>query len=415
MEFKRQALRASARTIMAHTKTLSPPDTESKAPQLSASASQAIHEQLVRILAHPAFRNSKRYPSFLRYVVELTAKGQTENLKERTIGVEVFERDPNYDTNTDHIVRTTAGEIRKRIAQYYHEPGHESELRIELPSGSYVPEFHWPQGPALSVSKKPAPTGSRRFYGIAALLLLLLLALGMLWSHHRASATALDQFWNPVLGSSNTVLFCLGIPPGVQQASLDPEKVTLGAAHQNMAGTIGLGDATTMARIASLLGAKGKAFTVRSELNSTLDDLRNGPAILIGGFNNDWTMRLTRDMRFGFDRDPNTLVFRIRDKQNAAANWALDMSMPFNSQTADYALISRVYDSTTGRMVVVVAGIGAIGPTAAGEFLTDPQYLEQLARQAPRDWERKNLQVVITAQVINGHAGPPRVVTAAFW
>ena len=400
---------------MAHTKTLNPPDIEAKAPALRPSESQAIHEQLVRILAHPVFRNSKRYPSFLRYVVELTLKGQTENLKERTIGVEVFERDPDYDTNTDHVVRTTAGEIRKRIAQYYHESGHESELRIELPSGSYVPEFHWPTAQNQANSRGARSTKPWRTYLIGASIALVLLWLAVSVSRHRASATALDRFWNPVLASSNTVLFCLGIPPGVQQASLDPGKVTLGAAHQSMAGTIGLGDATTLARIASLLGAKGRAFTVRSELNSTLDDLRNGPAILIGGFNNEWTMRLTRDMRFSFDRDPNTLVFRIRDKQDATANWALDMSMPFNSQTADYALISRVYDSTTGRMVVVVAGIGAIGTTAAGEFLTDPQYLEQLARQAPRDWEHKNLQVVITAQVINGHAGPPRVVTAAFW
>lgn len=400
---------------MAHTKTLNPPETEAKAPPLRPSESQAIHEQLVRILAHPVFRNSKRYPSFLRYVVELTLKGQTENLKERTIGVEVFERDPDYDTNTDHIVRTTAGEIRKRIAQYYHESGHESELRIELPSGSYVPEFHWPIAQNPANSRGARSTKPWRAYLITASVALVLVWLAVSVSRHRVGETGLDQFWNPVLGSSNTVLFCLGIPPGVQQATLDPGKVTLGAAHQSMAGTIGLGDATTLARIASLLGAKRRAFTVRSELNSTLDDLRNGPAILIGGFNNEWTMRLTRDMRFSFDRDPNTLVFRIRDKQDATANWALDMSMPFNSQTADYALISRVYDSTTGRMVVVVAGIGAIGTTAAGEFLTDPQYLEQVARQAPPDWEHKNLQVVITAQVINGHAGPPRIVTAAFW
>ena len=56
-------------------------------------------------------------------MVELALKGQTENLKERTIGIDVFERNPDYDTNIDHVVRTTAGEIRKRIAQYYHEPG----------------------------------------------------------------------------------------------------------------------------------------------------------------------------------------------------------------------------------------------------------------------------------------------------
>jgi hypothetical protein len=402
---------------MAHTKALSPPEAESKSTPFSPAYSQAIQEQLVRILAHPAFRNSKRYPNFLRYVVELALKGQTENLKERTIGIDVFERNPDYDTNVDHVVRTTAGEIRKRIAQYYHEPGHESELRISLPSGSYVPEFQWPSPPIAAPTRNlRAQFNSRHISLIAAVILFGLMILGIYWTRHHSRETALDQFWNPVLGSSNTVLFCLGIPPGVQQRSFpDPGNVTLGAAHQNMAGTIGLGDAITLARVTSLLGSRGKAFSVRSELNSTLDDLRTGPAILIGGFNNDWTMRLTRDMRFTFDRDPNTLIFRIRDKQDATANWALDMSMPVNGQTADYALISRVYDTTTGRTVVVAAGIGAIGTMAAGEFLTDPQYFEQLARQAPRDWEHKNVQVVITAQVINGHAGPPRVVTAAFW
>jgi len=104
----------------------------------------AIRAQLERILANPLFTHSKRYPLLLRTVVERTLQGRAGHLKERTLGVEVFGRQPDYDTNTDPVVRITAGEIRKRIAQYYHEPGHESELRIDLPCGSYVPEFHQP-------------------------------------------------------------------------------------------------------------------------------------------------------------------------------------------------------------------------------------------------------------------------------
>src|SRR6202047_727259 len=97
----------------------------------------AIRKQLERILANPLFRNSKRYPNLLRYVVEQTLQGQTSPLKERTLGVEVFARKRYYDTNLDPVVRTTAGEIRKRIAQYYHEPGRENEIRIGLPLGGY--------------------------------------------------------------------------------------------------------------------------------------------------------------------------------------------------------------------------------------------------------------------------------------
>src|SRR6202789_1086502 len=98
-------------------------------------------EQLERIVDSKHFRNSKRYPSFLRFVVEQTLAGKTEELKERTLGTDVFGRRNDYDTNADPIVRVTAGEIRKRIAQYYQEPGHENELRIDLPLGSYVPHF----------------------------------------------------------------------------------------------------------------------------------------------------------------------------------------------------------------------------------------------------------------------------------
>src|ERR1700746_2184936 len=96
-----------------------------------------ILSQLERILANPLFKNSRRYPNLLRYVVEQTLKGHPDELKERTLGIEVFGREPDYDTNLDPVVRTTAAEIRKRLALYYQDPNHESDLRIDLPLGSY--------------------------------------------------------------------------------------------------------------------------------------------------------------------------------------------------------------------------------------------------------------------------------------
>src|ERR1035441_3528785 len=104
---------------------------------------EEVREQLGRLLANPLFQHSKHYPGFLRYVVNETLEGRGGYLKERALGVEVFGRHPDYDSNADPVVRTSASEVRKRIAQYYHEPGRESELRIELTSGSYIPEFRY--------------------------------------------------------------------------------------------------------------------------------------------------------------------------------------------------------------------------------------------------------------------------------
>src|SRR5499427_9004631 len=117
----------------------------------------AVREQVDRILASPVFRNSRRNSSLLKHVVERALEGRPEDLKERTIGVDVFGRAADYDTNSDHVVRSVAGEVRRRLAQYYMEPGRETELRIDLQAGSYVPQFRLPaERPLLGPAFAPA-------------------------------------------------------------------------------------------------------------------------------------------------------------------------------------------------------------------------------------------------------------------
>jgi hypothetical protein len=110
---------------------------------------QEIEDQLGRLLESPFFSRSTRYPALLRYLVEQSQQGNAAKLKERLIGIEVFHRLPDYDTNADPVVRVTAGEVRRRIAQYYQESEHAAELRIELPIGSYVPRFLPPHAAVL--------------------------------------------------------------------------------------------------------------------------------------------------------------------------------------------------------------------------------------------------------------------------
>src|SRR6185503_6311897 len=95
-----------------------------------------------RMLDSPHFRTTKRCSLLLQYVVEHASANDFECLRERSLGVAVFDRDPAYDINEDPVVRIAAGEVRKRLAQYYLEPGREEEPRITIPPGSYMPEFH---------------------------------------------------------------------------------------------------------------------------------------------------------------------------------------------------------------------------------------------------------------------------------
>lgn len=121
-------------------------------------SAEKIREQLELLVQDHVFRSSKRSIEFLRYVVEQTLKGYADQIKERTIGVEVFGRAPSYDTNMDHVVRTAAIELRKRLAIYYGEEKHRSELRMSLVPGSYIPRFTLPiQPPSLKSAWVPTP------------------------------------------------------------------------------------------------------------------------------------------------------------------------------------------------------------------------------------------------------------------
>ncbi len=106
-------------------------------------ATEVILLELERILSSRPFRSSGRSKQFLSYVVRNSLDGHLENLKERTIGTEVFERDPDYATGDDPVVRVNAGEVRRRLEQYYYGAPIDTPVRIGIPLGSYIPEFHW--------------------------------------------------------------------------------------------------------------------------------------------------------------------------------------------------------------------------------------------------------------------------------
>jgi len=105
---------------------------------------EAVRAELNRLLESAPFRTSKRCSEFLKYVVERALSGQSSNLKERLIGIELFQLPPDFDTSQHAIVRVTANEVRKRLAQYYlADGGSHHPVRIDLPPGSYTPEFKW--------------------------------------------------------------------------------------------------------------------------------------------------------------------------------------------------------------------------------------------------------------------------------
>lgn len=395
-----------------------------------ASQQNTIREQLDRILASSLFRNSKRFPQFLRYTVNCVLAKDTDKVKERTIGIEVFGRDPNYDTSADPVVRVTAAEVRKRLSQYYHELGHEHELRIEFARGSYIPEIKFPSENVLPdvlqeerlavVQPATESRNSRQWLLIAGLTApyIVVLFVFLLGSTRQ---TTLDRFLSPITSSSTPVLLCIPgqssepAPQARVERSVVPGAQTTtqvrGVGHPDR---VSFGDSMALSTLTGVLGRKGVEFHVRHTEDASLEDLKSGPVVLIGGFSNHWTMQLGGGLRFSFAHD-GALRYIADQRNPSSREWAVSAPPDSSTRFADYAIISRVSDATTGRVLVTVAGIRHFGTQSAAECLTDSTCLAAAERLAPGDWRQANIQVVLKTPVIGNDAGQPQVVAAFLW
>lgn len=392
-----------------------------------------VRAQLSRILASPPFQNSKRYAAVLRYIVEQTLEGGGDRLKERTIGIEVFNRTPDYDTGTDHAVRSAMTEVRKRLGQYYAQD--REGIRIELQPGCYIPQFRCIEEPATApgplplspnedrTGQAPADSAAGRkslsWIWMVAAVVLAMAGAAVWWFSPAKKQDALTAFWNPILSSPAPTLLCIGNPQGWQAAEPVPggfsPTLTLRQFHNLTASTVNEYDAFTLARFAGMLQAHGKTFRLASQSDATFTDLQNGPAVLIGLLNNDWTERLMPKLRFTVEQPTPDKVI-LRDRNNPSnQGWAVDYSIPYLKLTRDYALVLRMVDPKTEQPVVIDAGITVFGTSAAGEFLTNPSDMKKLAAIAPRGWEKKNMEIVLETDVIQGRSGPARILATQFW
>jgi len=401
----------------------------------------SINEQLSRLLANPYFSHSKRFPAFLRFVVEQTLAGEADNIKERTLGVEIFGRGADYDTAADPIVRVTAAEIRKRVAQYYQDPAHANEIRISLPSGSYIPKFHWPAAAndrglkemdpgvegvqAGSAQRTAHPLKTRRHSSLVLLLTCIfagLLSVGGLLLWQAMHRSALDFFWGPILHTPDPVLVCVADQtdyPGMSlRDAADPtHEIFQKRQPKDNLTTVVIDDLGAIANVAGLLQSHGKHYSLKGEGETNLADLRNGPTIFVGAFDNAWTLRLTKPLRFHFSNDAAMTQFGIVDSiAPANPRWVVNRAEQVSvNNYRDYAIVARFTDTNTGKLTVIVAGIARGGTIAAGEFLTDPVNLAELQRIALDGGDKKNMEVVLSTQIIDGEPGSPRLEASYFW
>lgn len=409
----------------------------------------AIEEQLARILSSPPFANSRRSQQLLRYLVDRTLAGDLPGLKERTIGVEVFGRDLEYDTSADAIVRVRANELRKRLAQYYERYAAGDTVRIDLPPGSYAPRFSW-LNPAETAGGKaersepeaapafpehPAATERRRrgrkllaVAGLAVLVLVVAAILLLAWLE-----PDIERFWGPVLAAPQPVVVCiparerLFIDERVREALLAaganpgrPLQLTLeeGDVVAVPQGQMSVQNVRAILSLSRFLAERRRAVQFRLVPEVAFDDIGQSAVILVGAYHNPWAEQLARDLRFAFESrgTGSREVSWVRDRRSQTEpQWVVHKLWPYAPQPVDYAIVTRLFDRSSGRVVISFAGLNGFGTQVAAEFLTGQRYWSEFARLAPRGWERRNCQIVLETRVVGLIPNPPRILAIEVW
>jgi DNA-binding winged helix-turn-helix (wHTH) protein len=249
-------------------------------------------------------------------------------------------------------------------------------------------------------------------------LVVLLAALGGAYAWKSMHRSAVDFFWGPVLGSNDPVLFC--IADQGQYASLtlrDAADPTHQMVLKDNLTAVVIDDLNAVVQITGILKSNDKKYSLKGEGSTNLTDLRVGPTIFVGAFDNAWTLRLTKSLRYHFYNDPEMTRLGIVDSNSPAhTSWVVDrLEQMTTNNYRDYAIIARFVDSNTGKLAVIVAGVGRGGTIAAGELVTDPVYLAQLASAARASGNKKNMEIVLSTPIIDGEPGSPKVEATYFW
>ncbi len=398
----------------------------------------AAREQLQRILSAPLFHNSKRLSDMLKYIVDRTLEGQRECLKERIIGIEVFARPLDYDTGVDSIVRVAAAEIRKRLSRYYRESKHSRELRIELPTRSYVAEFKEPeeivehrqpvpklqivQEKVLSQKQWSIPLNQRvaGFYLWIAVVVLLIVLVG--WGTERvfAPTRAMEKFWAPILKNSDEVLIAIGSPiwykssPVGTASPSTPERATSLSDFITPQVNFPIADLSAAPAMTSFLARNGKESTSRLSDSTNVSDLRGSPRSVLGIFPNEWALRLGKHLPLQLRREGD-VQWSVDTTHPADRRWLVDLQSPYEQIACEYVLINRAIDQTTGQWWIGIGGVTVLGTLAGQQMMIDSKQVADFTSQLPKDWARKNLQIVIEIKMVKGSAGAGRVVASRSW
>ncbi len=284
-----------------------------------------------------------------------------------------------------------------------------------------------PRSPGQPFLRKPAALGTFVFLVLAAVM-----ACVFLWTHSASHKTPFQAFWVPWLNSSQPVIISVGSNAVYR---LSPNYLSKYSVEHALAGQgqefyvplepnqqlradeiypawnsyVALGDVSAVSDVVANLSDAHQRFQERFPNDVSFAELRNAPAILIGGFNNSMTLELGKHLRFVMIKGNE-----IDDTSRPNRKWVLNAS-PDSRETADYAIITRIVNRGDDAPIISVAGLGQYGTLAAAEAICSPIKIHLVTDHLPPNWTNHNFQAVVRINVNDFKATISEVVASTMW
>ena len=415
-------------------------------------------EELRRVLESKQFSGSPKKVRFLEFVAEQTFRGNSDKLNEYLIGAEVYDRGPEFDQQKDPIVRVQAHEIRRLLKKYYEEDGKSSLVRLELPSGRYVPVFSrniHHETPELAAEPEPlaapTPKGGRLHLIVTISLAALCITLALLLIIREKAKPAvssgatsvyalpqnLDWFWRPFLPPADPPLIVIPNHPLLRAAHDGDSPQTLASGHEipksslpefrdtihfrelkrfifvpSLTDFTAVGETLGVVRLCEMFFKASDPCKVQPSRLVNFEEIKNGNAILLGGSQN-WSGRVFLDVE-GFHMQSGVILNR-QPKPGEKPVYRPEFDPVTNQLTRDYALVLMLPNERRDRRVLLIYGIYTQGSQAAIEFLTNPERMSELRQellQASPDHKTvpAYFQALLTTTVENAVPGNASIV-----